>query len=630
MEIKLNELIIQNFKGVKNFTLKAEGKDCLIRGVNGSGKTTCMDAFLWLLFGQDSQGKSDFAIKPLDENGNELHNLETSVEGNLDIDGQGLPLKKKFKEKYVKKRGTTKAEFTGHTTDYFVNDVPTKKKEWDSHISQIIGEDTFRLLTSPMYFNSLHWEKRRKILLEVCGDISDQEVIDSNDDLTELPGILGRRSIDDHRKVVDGQEKQIDKRLKEIPTRIDELRNSLVDIEHYDAKVITEEIKSLEEETRNVKDNTEISNLRKQKARLEAKLLETETAYEKAIREAEKGVDEKIDGLQSKLKSLKIDRLNIEEQINRFRAGIERNEGEIAKLRDEFKEVAAQEFKGESVCPSCGQDLPEDQVHAAIDKHNSAKAARLESINIQGRQLKADMDKLAENMKVEQKNQDENLKFIEEISAQIPALEDEKAAAVQNAGKEEENLIQGLESEIEDLTGKMESADDAVPDTAALEERVEKLRNMLSQIDMSKHTKGRIENLKQEERTLAKDYEEMERQSALIDRFTVAKVNMLEDRINEKFSFARFKLFNRLVNGGIEPTCETLFNGTPFSKGASTGEQIKVGLDIINTLQEHYGIKAVIWLDHAESITFKPEIDCQMISLYADEKLKTLEVTYDG
>jgi len=84
MEIKLTKLTLENFKGIKRFTLEP-GDACIVQGQNASGKTTLMDAFLWLLFGKDSQGKADFALKTL-KDGQEIPNLDHSVEMELEIE----------------------------------------------------------------------------------------------------------------------------------------------------------------------------------------------------------------------------------------------------------------------------------------------------------------------------------------------------------------------------------------------------------------------------------------------------------------------------------------------------------------------------------------------------------------
>jgi len=55
------------------------------------------------------------------------------------------------------------------------------------------------------------------------------------------------------------------------------------------------------------------------------------------------------------------------------------------------------------------------------------------------------------------------------------------------------------------------------------------------------------------------------------------------------------------VNGGISETCVTLYKGVPYPdlNGAA---KINIGLDIINTLSEHYGLSAPIFIDERESI----------------------------
>ncbi|HHW94431.1 MAG TPA: AAA family ATPase, partial [Mogibacterium sp.] len=202
--MKIKSLILRNFKGIRNFELNTDGKDVSIMGDNASGKTSLFDSFTWLLFGKDSLNRADFEIKTLKPDGKPEHGLEHSVEAILQLeDGSQIALKKVFREKWTKKKGSATATFTGHTTDYFIDGVPVQKKEYDARIAEIADENIFRLLTDPRYFNEImHWTDRRKLLLEVCGDVSDQEVVSSNNGLSRLAEILGKRTIEQHRKVI--------------------------------------------------------------------------------------------------------------------------------------------------------------------------------------------------------------------------------------------------------------------------------------------------------------------------------------------------------------------------------------------------------------------------------------------
>jgi hypothetical protein len=103
-------------------------------------------------------------------------------------------------------------------------------------------------------------------------------------------------------------------------------------------------------------------------------------------------------------------------------------------------------------------------------------------------------------------------------------------------------------------------------------------------------------------------------------------VQLLEEKINSRFQHARFKLFNVLINGGVEECCETLYQGVPYNSALNNAARINVGLDIINTLSEHYGFEAPIWIDNREAVTRLIPVREQVVSLIVSEKDKTLRV----
>ena len=215
MDIRLNTLRLQNFKGIKDFTLNIGGKNANVYGDNGVGKTTLADSFLWLLFNKDSTDRTQFAVKPQDKHGNDIHNLQTEVEAELLIDGKPLKLRKMLEEKWTKRQGSTEAELTGNTIKYWWDDEPVKEREYKSRMSQLIDEDLFRMITNPMYFNTkVKWEERRKMLLTICGDKTDEEVIESDKSLAKLKGILQGKSVGVYKKIVEDKLKTLEKEIK--------------------------------------------------------------------------------------------------------------------------------------------------------------------------------------------------------------------------------------------------------------------------------------------------------------------------------------------------------------------------------------------------------------------------------
>ena len=105
MELKIVNLQLKNFKGIKDLEINFNTKNTNIYGANATGKTTIFDAFKWLLFNKDSSDKETFNIKTLDKNNTPIHHLEHEVSATMTIDRKETKLRKVLKEKCVKKRG---------------------------------------------------------------------------------------------------------------------------------------------------------------------------------------------------------------------------------------------------------------------------------------------------------------------------------------------------------------------------------------------------------------------------------------------------------------------------------------------------------------------------------------------
>ena len=175
MEIKIKEIYIQNFKGCKERKIEF-GDVTTISGANATGKTTVFDAFTWLLFGKDSLGSTKFDVRPLDENGKMIDNIEISVEATLSVNGEEYVLKKVQKQNWVKKRGTNTIEFQGNVNEFEINGYPKSEKDFKSFISEIIDEKVFNLVTNPMAFTSLPWKEQREMLMKFVGDFTDVQI----------------------------------------------------------------------------------------------------------------------------------------------------------------------------------------------------------------------------------------------------------------------------------------------------------------------------------------------------------------------------------------------------------------------------------------------------------------------
>lgn len=648
--MKLIELKLRNFKGIKNLELKANGKDLKIHGDNSTGKTTIFDSFLWLLFDKDSQNKSDFAIKTLDKHGEPIHKLDHEVEGTFSVDGETVVLCKVYREKYTKKRGTATEEFTGHETDHYIDGVPVKKNEYVARVAQIAPEDRFKLLTSPTYFNEqLSWQKRREILLEVCGDVSDADVIKSNDALVKLPAILGKRTLDDHRKVVVARRAEINKELDRIPVRVDEVNQGLPDISAIgnpeaiegDLDRLAREKAEKERELADLLSGGNTGEVRKKISTLETDMMTTENDYKRQFATKVNSIEDKIKGSQNAIRGVQSEISIKKMALESGHKSVEVIEKSITDLRDKWHQVNDRELGlcVDESCPTCGQNLPTDKVQEAKDKaiadFNTSKAQNLSEISIAGKANKAELEKVTGKIA-------ELGKEIEELESGLGLLAENNANLNGNLVKEQATeddykdldnyktliderckLQKQLDGEQVDIAPEKERIEAEIK---TLDETADAIRNAKAKLEF--HTQGekRIRELEAQMSILAAEFEKLEQELWLIEEFIRTKVNLLDIKINSKFKLARFRLFEEQVNGGLADVCETTFDGVPYSSGLNNAARINVGLDVINTLSEHYGFAPLIFVDNAEAVTELIPVEGQLISLIVSAKDKTLRI----
>lgn len=638
VQLKLLRLKLTYFKGAKSLDINANGKNVSIYGDNEKGKTTVFDAVVWLLFGKDSLNRNDFNIKTLDSDGKAIPEIDHEVEAVFDINGTELILRRVYKEVYSKKRGNAKAELTGHTTDFYVNEVPVKKSEYEARIKAIAPEDLFKLLTNPLYFNEqMKWEERRNILFQICGEVSDIDVIRSNGKLLPLEKVLESRTIDEHRKVINEKRKKINEKINLIPVRIDEVTKGKPDVDGMNFDEISKKIVLLQEQLEKAIEKLQMIKSGNGSAERQKQILEIDTEIIKLKNEFSRKQNERVTTIRSDISDLKL-RLSEFEQFKNamsrkiadLKSKIENDDAKCTQLRSEWTELNSTTYKGDNICPTCNQDFPEPMVEELKAKFNNLKAEKLAKINGDGKSLKTTIE--------------ENQKKASDLDA---ALQENEAAAKEIINKIEAltqsiNIIMTAAApvEINELEQKkktlLEVTEDDPEETKLLNSTIESLKNsirtlesQLAKKDQLEADNKRIDELKDQQRTLSAEYEKLEEAMFLIEEFTKAKVSMLDERINTKFENARFKLFEEQVNGGIQPCCVTTYKGVPYTD-LNNAARINVGLEIISVLGKHYNFNAPIIVDNAESVTRLYEPNAQLIRLVVSEQDQKLRVEVDG
>ena len=631
--MKLLKLNLQNFKGIRNSEFDFGGINATIYGDNATGKTTVFDSLCWLLFGKDSLDRADFEIKTL-ENGEPIHKVNHEVEAEfLNDDGNSFTLRRVYREKYSSPRGGD-TKLTGHTTDYFINDVPVKEKEYKQYINDVIAEDVFKLITNPLYFNEQYsWQNRRKLLLEMCGDVDDASVINSKDELKRLTELLNGRSVDEQRKIVAAKKTAINKELDMIPVRIDEALRNKADIAASESKLTTD-IETL---------NKSINELENQKAtiingfsstekrskideigrQLKARQSEVLSVYN-SEKQRKRG---EYEALLTQLKIIESEHDRYTDRAYDLAKDIERESKRIETLQAEFDTFNAQEFNKEA-CPTCGQPLPEDKQVELEAAFNSEKAAKLEewqSLIESAKKLKANYEEQREVLivkadgltkEIEEKTKAYETKFKEYESYLEPNIEDDPDYKELKAELFLLELDEGEEADDKDVA----RLDDEI---SSVKEKRAALETELNKYTLNADIQKRVIELENQQQKLAAEKNLLDETSFLIDEFVKAKVDMLEESINSHFEYARFKMFNVLVNRNIEECCETTYKGVPY-RSMNNAARMNVGLDIINALTKFYNVTAPVFIDNAEAVTDFVKCNSQTIKLVVDADFKEL------
>lgn len=631
--MKLLKLKLQNFKGIKNSEFDFGGIDASIYGDNATGKTTVFDSLCWLLFGKDSLDRADFEIKTI-ENGEPIHKVNHEVEAEfLNDDGNSFTLRRVYREKYSSPRGGD-TKLTGHTTDYFVNDVPVKEKEYKQYINDVIAEDVFKLITNPLYFNEQYsWQNRRKLLLEISGDIKDDEVINSRSELKRLSDLLNGRTVDEQRKIVAAKKTAINKELDMIPVRIDEAMRNKADISasedklKADIKVFDEAIKKLDEQKSIIINGFNATEKRAKVDEINRKLKLRQSEVLSAYTAEKQRLRSEYKLLLNKLKAIESERDRYADRAYDLRGEIERENKRIETLQAEFDVFNSQTFN-ESICPTCKQPLPADkqaELEAAFNSNKADKLEEYQQLIESAKTLKANYKEQQEVMavkadglisQIDQANSEYEVKFKEYESYYEPNIEDDPE-------------YRGLKAELFLL--ELDDNDDAdTKEVARLESEIKELRSKQSALEteLNKYTlnadiQKRVIDLENQQQKLAAEKNLLDETSFLIDEFVKAKVDLLEESINSHFEYARFKMFNILVNGNVEECCEATYKGVPY-RSMNNAARMNVGLDIINALTKFYNVTAPVFIDNAEAVTEFIKCNSQTIKLVVDADFKEL------
>lgn len=655
--IQIKEITLTNFKGLRNEKISFE-KNTDIFGANGTGKTTIMDAFLWMLFGKDSTDRKDFEIKTLDKFNVAIPKIEHEVAAVILVDGIEITISRILKENWVKKRGGEVTEFAGNVTEYYWDGVPMQQRTFQEKVSAILDETIFKMITNPLAFNSLKWQDRRNVLVDIAGAISDSDLAAGNAEYENLVAQLTNgKTLAEYQKQIIASIKKAKEDLKGIPTRIDEVSKSKpeafdfvnlgisLDMKEKDLVKIDEQItdstKAFDSKLQAINDKKTKANALK--SEIEIIKTNTLTAVENSLKPDTSTLDNLKRNLETKkgeLSSYENGLNTLGTKVNSANEQIATYNNKLATLRTDWAAENAKEltFNDEDFhCPTCKREFEAGDVDGKktemLTNFRIKKAEALAAINVKGSNLGIEKTALETELKGLKERIETGKKYVETLKTEIKTIEGsiemETSKTTVNAGFDKEAMVndtlnktidyQAKITELQTLEATIEEAptvdnSELKAKRVALIQEIDTIKSQLRNQDQIKAVDNRIKALEQEEKELAQQIANVEKTQFVIERFNKLKIDTLEAKINDKFKFVKFRMFETQINGGEVECCDALIDGVPFSD-ANTASKINAGLDIINTLCEFYKVTAPIFIDNRESIIEVIDIQSQLVNL---------------
>lgn len=655
MKLFISKLIIINFKGIKELIIAFNNAaPTNIYAANEVGKTTVADAWHWLLTNKNSADEKDFNIKNTVHT--ELNRADHIVSAIIYVDGAEVELKKVYREKWVKKRGEETAEFAGHETLYYYNEVPLTQAEFQKKIADILPETALKLITNPLYFNSIKWQERRNVLLELAGKISNDEVfdrisrLDNKQEVANLTMILNSgKTLLEYKTQITSKKKLLKTDLVAIPPRIDEVKRAIpmpVDyagiersiqekqscIANIDTAISDRNAAYQQASKATQAKQTELHTLRTSqndlRHKLQMQLNEVSNQYRAKVTDIENNILRIKQDIQSKenlLRSRSIAKEQLTEQTDALRnRWLIVNQNELVYDEHEF------------TCPTCRRTFADEDIEAKkVELQQNfidAKNKELENIRLKGESMKkevADCDNMIETLNNALSSLHIDLEKAEHELNTIKSQQPAQTRSIDEILADNSEYVQ-LSTQIavleaESTEVKPADVSELNAQKVSLNREVDELKSQLNTKDQIERANKRVKELEAEEKSLAQQLADLERTEFLIEEFNRSKMDILEARINGKFKYVTFKMFDRQINGGEAETCETMYKGVPFSD-LNTAGKVWAGLDIIATLSKHYNVFAPVFLDNRESVSNIPDVESQVINLIVSPEDKLLRV----
>lgn len=650
-KIKIMEMTLTDFEGQEKKKVTFENRT-VVSGKNGCGKTTLADAFLWVFCDKDYSLKKNPDIRPDDG-----RKCLPRVDIDLMINETPVSIAK-FQKKSESKSGKISL-----SNSYEINgDEMGWEKFKDSMKEMGINFEKFLILAHPDAFLKEKDKDAREILLSIPNKESESDLAIARitPGCSHIVSELERHSM----KKIESIQKEIikvaDARIKSIPG---EIRRCEANKSSYDINEIELQKKALQEQINEIElqffqsDNGKISSLKDDLMRLSSEKAKLELNLSNEI-------NSKRFQVQNNVNHLEIERNSLVSNLERKTSELENSEKDLQKVRETIKELQQQYIvkdheyaekiesvkkevfsETDTVCPTCGQILPEEQIEELKANFEKNKQNKIELLS---KMKKQEIESIASTGTTKTKSREVLKEQIEKLKPEIEKMTEELENVIKLLKKENEELkevpknpdfsnvpeYQKILKEISEKEAELHSMDNSVETKKQLSERLESKKSELAAVyqkigEISNNVKidENIAELKEEWKKYSQESANAQMILDELKTLSMAKNKILEDAVNQYFNGVRVKLFDTQKNGEVVDACIWYVQDKDGSwkkliGNANTALVTKGKIAIIDGLQKFYGLSYPVFVDYAAELD-----NDSLAGIKADMQLIFLKVT---
>lgn len=636
--MKITHIFAQNFcKFYGKNTLDTDfSMKTVLSGQNEVGKSTVKRIILDVLNCHDENDREITGIRPHDENGVEIDDVDIVRAVTFKIDGKAKTLKK------ITRQGRNKdGEVCSGHTDYYVNDVTYKMVEYNEFINDNIAD----LKILPFCLNAMTLllkspTNQRIVLSTFFGTHKNPEICDMFPQFAELKPMFDDGDVDQLKKVCRGKlngtggrngSKGLVKERDEISTRIDTIHSTN---EYTDLAELELQKKTYEPQLKEIEDKlSDYNKILEDRQKSTEDIMNLKFELSDMERKANADNQKKRMELQLQLDDFNASIRKTESMIRAGKASIENSEREVRfcaenleKVRTDWRKTKELAFDESSVnCPMCGQRLPEDKIESMRADFDERKAKNLKELEDKGNALSSDSKKLKQAI-------EDKKKEIAGLEAEIKELTERHDIVAKELEMVPTDVDMTGNNEYQALKATIEEKEKALADENDTSELIRKLKNernellrQVSSVDTkielgvanNKRIDDSIADLEEKRTNLNQEIADWERKLDLLKEFTRKKNELLQADVNKYLNFATAKLFRPLLNGDTEECCDFTYNGEAYARNLNHGARMLVEVDMCRAFQKVASVNFPIIIDDTESVDDWriPQIDNQLILL---------------